>query len=132
MAEPRKYRVVLSGAVLPEKPRAEVLDNLAALFHSRRATMEKLLRGQPVALTKEYSRDQAGEICRAIREAGAECAMEEVGAPDSPPGEGLAGAVDATDTADTAGNGQGAAEATRPGPQCRGAGAADARRCRHC
>ena len=83
MADSQKYRVILSGAVLPEKSRPEVIDNLVSLFHSQPETMEKLLLGKPVPLTREYDYDQAEKICRAIRDAGAECKMEEIGAPDS-------------------------------------------------
>ena len=84
MADPPKYRVILSGNLLPEKSRAEVIDKLALLFHSRLETASKLLQGRAVPMTKEYPRDQAEKICRAIRAAGAECRMEEIGAPVSP------------------------------------------------
>ena len=84
MADPPKYRVILSGNLLPEKSRAEVIDKLALLFHSRLETASKLLQGKAVPMTKEYPRDQAEKICRAIRTAGAECRMEEIGAPASP------------------------------------------------
>ena len=84
MADPPKYRVILSGNLLPEKSRAEVIDKLALLFHSRLETASKLLQGKAVPMTKEYPRDQAEKICRAIRAAGAECRMEEIGAPVSP------------------------------------------------
>ena len=84
MADPPKYRVILSGNLLPEKSRAEVIDKLALLFHSRLETASKLLQGKAVPMTKEYPRDQAEKICRAIRAAGAECRMEEIGAPAAP------------------------------------------------
>ena len=84
MADPPKYRVILSGNLLPEKSRAEVIDKLALLFHSRLETASKLLQGRAVPMTKEYPRDQAEKICRAIRAAGAECRMEEIGAAVSP------------------------------------------------
>lgn len=84
MADPPKYRVIVSGNLLPEKSRAEVIAKLTSLFHSRRETTEKLLQGRAVPLTKEYPRDQAEKICRAIREAGAECRMEDIGAPLPP------------------------------------------------
>jgi len=81
-----RYRVMVSGTVLPEKSRADVLQALAALFNSTPATMEKLLQGKPVALTQSYERHRAEQICRAIRAAGAACRMEEIAAPsaDSP------------------------------------------------
>ena len=84
MTDPPKYRVILSGNLLPEKSRAEVIDKLALLFHSRLETASKLLQGKAVPMTKEYPRDQAEKICRAIRAAGAECRMEEIGAPAAP------------------------------------------------
>ena len=79
-----KYKVVIDGVVLPEKSRAEVIEQLAALFHSKRDTMEQLLQGKSVSLTREYSHEQAEKICQAIREAGAECRMEEIGAAPEP------------------------------------------------
>ena len=87
MADPPKYRVILSGNLLPEKSRAEVIDKLALLFHSRLETASRLLQGRAVPMTKEYPREQAEKICRAIRAAGAECRMEEIGAavPPTPP-----------------------------------------------
>ena len=83
VADSRKYRVILSGGVLPEKSRAEVVEALAVLFNSQRDTMEQLLRGKPVPLTKRYEREQADKICHAIRQAGAECAVEEIRAPEA-------------------------------------------------
>ena len=85
MTDPPKYRVILSGNLLPEKSRAEVTDKLALLFHSRLETASRLLQGRAVPMTKEYPREQAEKICRAIRAAGAECRMEEIGAAVSPP-----------------------------------------------
>ena len=79
-----KYKVVIDGVVLPEKSRAEVIEQLAALFHSKRDTMEQLLQGKSVSLTREYSHEQAEKICQAIREAGAECRMQEIGAVQEP------------------------------------------------
>ena len=84
MADPPKYRVILSGNLLPEKSRAEVTDKLALLFHSRLETASRLLQGRAVPMTKEYPREQAEKICWAIRTAGAECRMEEIGAAVSP------------------------------------------------
>lgn len=83
MTDPPRYRVIVSGTVLPEKSRADVLEALASLFHSKPATMGKLLQGKPVALTQSYERDRAEKICRAIRAAGAACRMEEIGAPQA-------------------------------------------------
>lgn len=73
-----KYRVLVRGTVLPEKSREQVLTELAKLFHSRRATMEKLLQGKTVPLSKVYERAQAEQIRRAIRAAGAECDLQEI------------------------------------------------------
>lgn len=87
MTAPPRYRVIVSGTVLPEKSRADVLEALAALFHSKPETMGKLLQGKPVALTQSYERDRAEKICRAIRAAGAACRMEEIGAPPAEPPE---------------------------------------------
>ncbi|MDD9858508.1 MAG: DUF2628 domain-containing protein [Gammaproteobacteria bacterium] len=83
MTDQPRYRVIVSGNVLPEKSRADVLQALASLFNSTPATMEKLLQGKPVALTQSYERDRAEKICRAIRVAGAACRMEEIAAPQA-------------------------------------------------
>lgn len=79
MREP-KYRVVLSGDVLPEQSRARVLDALAELFHTTRENVEPLLRGRRTPLAKSYAHAEAQEICAAIRNAGAQCAVEEIAA----------------------------------------------------
>ncbi len=73
-----KYSVVLSGRVLPECAREEVLDNLAELFHVPREKVEPLLRGRRAPLAKQYERARAEEVRDAIREAGAQCGIEEV------------------------------------------------------
>ncbi|MDD9821744.1 MAG: hypothetical protein OXU98_02505 [Gammaproteobacteria bacterium] len=78
--ESPKFRVIVSGQVLPEKDRGAALRALAALFHSTPARMERLLRGQPVKLAKPYSRAQAEKICGALNAAGAACRMEEIAA----------------------------------------------------
>jgi hypothetical protein len=82
MTDLSKYRVILSGNVLPEKTRSAVIDGLVSLFGSQPATMEKLLQGKPVPLKKAYELDPARKICEAIREVGAECRMEEISAPE--------------------------------------------------
>ena len=99
VADSRKYRVILSGGVLPEKSRAEVVEALAVLFNSQRDTMEQLLRGKPVPLTKRYEREQADKICRAIRQAGAECAVEEIRAPEASVAEAAEAEAGASATA---------------------------------
>ncbi|MBX2867876.1 MAG: DUF2628 domain-containing protein [Acidiferrobacterales bacterium] len=75
MGEFTKYNVILSGAVMPNEDRNNVIQDLCQLFHSKPSYMEKLLAGTEVALKKEYSRPEAEKICRAIRTAGAECKM---------------------------------------------------------
>jgi len=86
MPKPPEFRVVVTGDVLPEKSRADVLRALARLFHSTPQAMQRLLAGKPVALTKAYSRAQAETICRAIRAAGAACRMEAIEAGGEFPG----------------------------------------------
>ena len=78
MDDSPKYRVVVAGVVLPERSRDDVIDALAALFHSRAETMQQLLQGRPVALKKLYARAEADKICIAIKNAGADCGIEEV------------------------------------------------------
>lgn len=78
MAKEAKYRVIITGMLRPERARDEVVANLAALFHSRPATVQRLLQGKPTALTKQYERAAAEKICRAVLDAGAECQLEEI------------------------------------------------------
>ncbi len=75
MVELSKYKVVMNGTTMPNVDREEVIRELCELFHSRPSTMEKLLNDKPVPLKKEYARDEAEKICRAIRNAGAQCRM---------------------------------------------------------
>jgi hypothetical protein len=73
-----KYRVILSGKVLPEYDRREVLEGLARIFNSRTDAMEKLLQGKAVPLKREYDKDQATLISEKVRKIGAECSIEEI------------------------------------------------------
>ncbi len=73
-----KYRVILSGQVMPEFNRRQVLESLAQIFHSKPSTMEKLLQGNPIPLRKQYDRDQAQLICDKILNSGAQCQIEEI------------------------------------------------------
>ena len=73
-----KYRVILSGNILPEHDRQQVLQGLAEVFNSRPGKMEKLLQGKPVPLKKEYSEDQAQKICEKLRNVGVECRSEKI------------------------------------------------------
>ena len=73
-----KYRVILSGRVLPEHDRQDVLMALARLFNSTSRRMESLLKGKEVVMKKEYSEDEAVKICSAIREAGVACKIEKI------------------------------------------------------
>lgn len=73
MGELDRYKVVMDGRTLPNEDREQVIRALSELFHSRPATMERLLSGNEVALKKEYLQDEAERICLAIRNAGAGC-----------------------------------------------------------
>ena len=73
-----KYRVILSGRVLPEHERRDVLMALARLFNSTSTRMESLLQGKEVVMKKEYSEDEAIKICSAIRNAGVACKIEKI------------------------------------------------------
>ena len=77
MKEP-KYKVILSGNVIPERSREEVLKGLADLFNSTTTAMERVLQGHQTPLKKEYSESQATELCQKIRMIGAQCQIEEV------------------------------------------------------
>ncbi len=78
MASLSKYRVILSGNIMPEYDRREVVQGLANLFNSRTSTMENLLKGNSVSLKKQYDKDQAEIICKNIRNVGAQCSIEEI------------------------------------------------------
>lgn len=82
MGESEKFKVVLEGSILPNEDREQVIRALSELFHSRPATMEKLLSGKEVSLKKEYPEDEAEKICRAIRDAGAGCRVVPVREPE--------------------------------------------------
>jgi len=84
---PSKYKVVLSGYVLPEHDRGEVIRALAALFNSDAELMQRLVKGKETLLKKAYTRNQALNICKAIRQAGAECRMREMTAEGGEPAE---------------------------------------------
>ena len=78
MSKELKYRVVLSGSVLSEHSRAEVIDELVELFNSKHETMGKLLQGKPTPLTKIYSKVEAEKVCQTICQTGAECFIEKI------------------------------------------------------
>ena len=73
MGEFTKYRVVLTGSVMPNENREKVIQDLSELFHSKPSYMEKLLSGQEVPLKREYPAGEAQTVCKAVRAAGAEC-----------------------------------------------------------
>lgn len=76
MGELSKYRVILSGKLIAEYDRRQVLEKLADVFNSRVDMMEKLLQGTEVPLKKQYDKDRANRICQKIRKAGAQCKIE--------------------------------------------------------
>ncbi len=78
MAQLTKYKVVLNGTVMPNEDREKVIRELCELFHSKPSYMEKLVDGREIALKKEYDRNEAENICRAIRDAGAQCKLQPV------------------------------------------------------
>ncbi len=63
---------------MPEHDRSDVLQALANIFKSHSRKMEALLQGKEVPLKKEYDKIQAKNICKKIREAGAQCKVEEI------------------------------------------------------
>ncbi len=73
-----KYRVIVSGNIVVEADRQAVLEALSAVFKSSPSTMEALLQGKPVALKKAYDQAHATSICEKIRQAGAQCHIEEI------------------------------------------------------
>ena len=73
-----KYKVVLSGDVVDGFDRAVVIERLSALFHSEPHYVERLLTGKQVSLRKEYVKQEATRVCRAVRNAGAQCKLVEV------------------------------------------------------
>lgn len=77
MEKPR-YKVILSGNVMPERHRDEVLKELTDLFGSTPDVMEKVLQGHQTLLKKEYDKSHADAVCQKIRKAGAQCRIEEI------------------------------------------------------
>ena len=73
-----KYRVIISGNVMPEFDHQQVAEGLADLFRSQISTMEHLLKGIATPLKKHYDKEQAQIICANIRKVGAQCTIEEV------------------------------------------------------
>ncbi len=73
-----KFRVVLSGRVVAGHQRQDVVNSLARLFRSSAIKIERLLSTEQTTLKKEYSKSEAEKICKAIRDAGAECRLQEV------------------------------------------------------
>lgn len=73
-----KFRVILSGNVMPECDRQEVVQGLANLFNAQTSVMENLLKGNSVPLKKQYDKAEAEKICESIRNVGAQCSIEEI------------------------------------------------------
>jgi hypothetical protein len=73
-----KYRVILSGSVVPGYDRANVLTNLAEVFNSNTEMMDRLLQGEAVPLRKVYEKDKAKLICKKVRSAGAHCILQKI------------------------------------------------------
>ena len=73
-----KYRVILSGNIMPECDRQQVVEGLAGLFNSQTSTMRDLLKGNAVPLKKQYDQAQAQVICTHIQQLGAQCRIEEI------------------------------------------------------
>lgn len=80
----QKFHVVLSGRVLPEADRNEVLIALARTFLSTPEKMQSLLMGRKTSLKKAYTRSEAVAICKRLEKAGAECRFEPIPKPDAP------------------------------------------------
>jgi len=78
MDELAKYRVILSGTVMPGHDRDKVLKDLAEVFSSSTEMMERLLQGEAVPLKKVYDKDKAKLICKKVRNAGAHCILKKI------------------------------------------------------
>ena len=78
MQEETRYRVVLSGRMLPGRDRDQVIDALAKLFGSSREKMARLVQGREVPFKKAYDREEAIRIRDQVRAAGAECEVEPI------------------------------------------------------
>ena len=73
------YKVILKGEVVDGFDRSKVISNLNQLFHSKSSYTQNLLEGKEVSLKKEYRKTEASNICRAIRDAGAQCKIQPIG-----------------------------------------------------
>ena len=73
MSEPR-YKIVFDGALQPGVDLTTAKLNLAALFKSDVAAIERLFNGSTIALKRDLSHSDAQTYLQALSKTGIECA----------------------------------------------------------
>lgn len=71
--ESPRYMLVLAGNVLPDRPRAQVCQNLARLLKQELPQVERLLNGRARVIKKQLDLETARKYQQALEQAGAEC-----------------------------------------------------------
>ena len=71
-----RYRIVFDGALMPGMTAEAVKDNLARLFKTDRAKVDRLFDNTPVNIKQKLSAAEADKYLQAIRQAGAEARKE--------------------------------------------------------
>jgi len=72
-----QYKIIFAGQPLPGVDDETARHNLAKLFKSDAAAVDKLFSGRRVALKRNLSRAQADQYLKALHEAGVQVEMEE-------------------------------------------------------
>ncbi|WP_395610316.1 DUF805 domain-containing protein [Pseudomonas sp. B22129] len=72
-----RFKIVFDGALLPGVESTTAKLNLAELFKSDVAAIEKLFTGRPVALKRDLSRSDAETYLTALKNAGVDARIEE-------------------------------------------------------
>lgn len=71
-----RYKIVFDGQLLPGVELETAKDNLASLFKTQRAAVEKLFSGRPVALKRELNDADAQKYLSALQNAGLNARIE--------------------------------------------------------
>jgi len=87
MTDPQ-YQVVFRGRIVPDTSIEEVKANLAKLFKTDAARIERLFSGKAMVLKKGLSREDGERYCALLKQAGALCdvvPLSVINAPSPPP-----------------------------------------------
>ncbi len=79
------YQVVFRGQIVPDHNRDAVKANLAKLFKTDAARIERLFTGQAVVLKKGLGREEGERYCALLQKAGALCELVATSATPPPP-----------------------------------------------